>query len=261
MHVGIFLRVSADKAHCEPYPWLRDVAEPRLHVLSVGDGQVWLDHRPKVFKFPIAGDIIGFMEHTTAAVEKYLQALDGDVPSEPIVRALLERSAARLLVLCTTMLVRQYPRLMRPPMNLQSEEMLSAIVERLLKAMQSVRPENPRQFFALANRHMRWELNDLARRLDQQTPIQGLYEDSIPSQVSSGSVLGPDAIRILTAIENLPENEREVFELIRIQGMTQSEAAELLEVSTKTVQRRLNRGLLSLSEQLSDLRPSNAEES
>ncbi|KAA5540006.1 sigma-70 family RNA polymerase sigma factor [Roseiconus nitratireducens] len=200
------------------------------------------------------------IEHTTIEVERYLQELGGDSPSEPVVRALLERSAARLHVLCSSMLVRQYPRLMRPPMNLQSEEILGAIVERLLKAMRSVHPETPRQFFALANRHIRWELNDLARRLDQQNHEPQLCEDVIPSAETSGSVLGPDAIRILEAIENLPEEEREVFELIRIQGITQREASELLDVSQKTVQRRLNRGLLILSEQLSDLCPPDDEQ-
>jgi RNA polymerase sigma-70 factor (ECF subfamily) len=200
-------------------------------------------------------------ENTTIAVQEYLRELDGDSPSEPIVRALLERAAARLHTLCTTMLVRRYPRLMRYPTNLQSEEMLSAIVERLLKALRNVHPETPRQFFALANRHMRWELNDLARRLDQQTQVLGLHEDAAPSPETSGSVLASDAIRMIEAIENLPEAEREEFELIRIQGITQSEAAELLQVSAKTVQRRLNRCLLILSEQLGDLRPPDEEQS
>ena len=60
---------------------------------------------------------------------------------------------------------------------------------------------------------------------------------------------------MLDAIEALPDDEREAFGLVRIQGMTQAEAAQVLGVSGKTVQRRLNRGLLSLAEQLSDLRP------
>ena len=115
--------------------------------------------------------------------------------------------------------------------------MLSAVVERLLKAMREIHPETPRQFFALANRHMRWELNDLARRLDQRTQAMGLYEDAVPAPETSGSVLGPDAISMLEAIENLPDEEREVFELIRIQGFTQTESAELIGVSAKTVQR------------------------
>ena len=60
---------------------------------------------------------------------------------------------------------------------------------------------------------------------------------------------------MLQAIDDLPEEEREVFDLVRIQGMTQVEAAEVLGVSNKTVQRRLNRALLILSEALDDLRP------
>jgi RNA polymerase sigma-70 factor (ECF subfamily) len=42
---------------------------------------------------------------------------------------------------------------------------------------------------------------------------------------------------------------------VRIQGLTQVEAAEVLGVSTKTLQRRLNRALLILAEELDDLRP------
>jgi len=42
---------------------------------------------------------------------------------------------------------------------------------------------------------------------------------------------------------------------VRIQGVTQVEAGEVLGVSSKTVQRRLNRALLILSEALEDLRP------
>ena len=43
--------------------------------------------------------------------------------------------------------------------------------------------------------------------------------------------------------------------LARVQGLTHAEVADLLGVSAKTVQRRLHRGLLSLTEQLPDLRP------
>jgi RNA polymerase sigma-70 factor (ECF subfamily) len=46
-----------------------------------------------------------------------------------------------------------------------------------------------------------------------------------------------------------------VFDLVRIQGTTQAEAAQVLNVSTKTVQRRLNRAVMLLAETLSDLRP------
>jgi RNA polymerase sigma-70 factor (ECF subfamily) len=60
---------------------------------------------------------------------------------------------------------------------------------------------------------------------------------------------------MLLAIEGLPEEEREVFELIRIQGLTYPEAATVVGVSVKTVQRRLNRARLLLAEELADLCP------
>ena len=57
-----------------------------------------------------------------------------------------------------------------------------------------------------------------------------------------------------------PEPEREVFELVRIQGLTQAEAATVVGVSERTVQRRLNRARLLLVEQLEDLRPATSSE-
>ena len=194
-------------------------------------------------------------EPTTAVVQRYLDALAGDTPAEPIIRALLDQSVRRLQLLCANLLYRGYPRLMRPPMNLEPDELLGAVVERLLKAMRVARPRTVREFFALANQHMRWELNDLARRLDEQPDMVRLREGLEPAPASSVSELSSDGRRILEAIDNLPEEEREVFSLVRIQGLTHTEAAGVLGVSTKTVQRRLNRALLLLAERLDDLRP------
>jgi RNA polymerase sigma-70 factor (ECF subfamily) len=102
---------------------------------------------------------------------------------------------------------------------------------------------------------MRWQLNDLARRLDEQ-PAAALADTGVAAPPdSSGSSLTPDARRMLGAIEGLPEEEREVFDLIRIQGLTYAEAAGVIGVSVKTVQRRLNRARLLLAEKLVDLRP------
>jgi RNA polymerase sigma-70 factor (ECF subfamily) len=194
-------------------------------------------------------------EHTTAVVQRYLDELDGDSPSEPIIRDLLDRAVRRLHLLCATLLLRSYPRLAQPPLNLQADELLGAVAERLLKALREVRPRNVRQFFALANQHMRWELNDLARRLDEQpTPVE-LCEGLVPAPASSVSGITPNGHRMLRAIDGLPEDEREVFDLVRIQGMTQTETARVLGVSVVTVKRRLNRGLSLLTEQLTDLRP------
>ena len=195
-------------------------------------------------------------EATTAAVQRYLDALAGDQPAEPIVRALLDRSVRRLQILCANLLYRKYRRLTLPPLNLQPDEMLDAVVERLLKAMGSVRPQTVRQFFALVNQHMRWELNDVARRLDEQPSAVEVCEDMVPAPpASSDSELTPDRQRILKAIDELPEDEREVFGLVHIQGLMQGEVAEVLGVSVRTVQRRMNSSLLLLAKELDDLRP------
>src|SRR5882724_776699 len=153
-------------------------------------------------------------ESTTAAVQRYLDALAGDQPAEPIVRALLDRSVRRLQLLCGNLLYRQYHRLTLPPLNLETDEMLGAVVERLLKAMRSTRPETVRGFFALVNQHMRWELNDLARRLDEQPVAVEVIEEMVPAPPDSGSDLTPDGRRMLEAIDRLPEDEREAFSLV-----------------------------------------------
>ena len=194
-------------------------------------------------------------EQTTAAVQRYLDALAGDQPAEPIVRALLDRSVRRLQVLCSNVLYRKYRRLTLPPLNLQPDEILDAVVERLLKAMRSVHPQTVRQFFVLVNQHMRWELNDVARRLDEQPSAVELREDMLPAPASSGSALTPAGRRMLDAIDGLPEEEREVFGLVHVQGLTTGETAGVLNVSVRTVQRRLNRSLLLLAKELDDLRP------
>ena len=197
--------------------------------------------------------------HTTVVIQQYLDQLagvSGTAPAEPIIRELLAGSLSRLHLLCASMLYRSYPRLTQPPLNLQPEEMLSSVAERMLKAMRQVRPENVRQFFALANQHMRWELNDLARRLDNQVLATEITESRmVAPPASDNSQISATARRILETIEALPADEREVFDLVRIQGMSHPDAAAVIGVSAKTVQRRLNRALLLLSDRLGDLKP------
>src|SRR5262249_8477240 len=95
-----------------------------------------------------------------------------------------------------------------------------AVVGRLPKPRRAARPATARQFFALSCHHMGWEVNDRAQRLAKQR-----------------------------------QDEREAFDLVRIQGTSPSEAADVLEVSVRTVNRRLHRGLQLLAATLGDLYP------
>jgi RNA polymerase sigma-70 factor (ECF subfamily) len=200
-------------------------------------------------------------EPTTAVVERYLNELagiSGEDSAEPIVRALLSSSLRRLHLLSATLLYRSYPRLAEPPMNLEAEEMLGGVVERMMKALRKVHPKTVREFFALANKHMRWELNEFARRLDREAHAVELRESRVesPSAIAQASSrMSPNTVRMMEAIESLPDDERETFGLVRVQGMTHADAAAVLGVSTKTVQRRLARTLPMLAAQLRDLQP------
>ena len=191
---------------------------------------------------------------TTVAVQRYLDELAQDVPAEPVVRALLDRAVRRLHQLCATLLHRHYPRLTRPPLSLQADELLGALVERLLKALREARPSTVREFFSLAAQHMRWELNDLARRLDEQ-PLLAAIDGMLPAPPESDSGLSSECRRIMNVIDALPADEREAFDLVRLQGMTQVEAAGVLGVTPRTVARRLDRSLVLLTERLCDFRP------
>ena len=93
----------------------------------------------------------------------------------------------------------------------------------------------------------------------KQPAAEELRSEAVPAPASSGSGLTPDGRRILAAIDQLPEGEREAFDLVQIQGLSQAEAARVLEVSVATVNRRLNRGLGLLTATLADLYPGEEE--
>ena len=148
-------------------------------------------------------------QRTTAVIQRILDELQGDTPAEPVIRELLERSVDRLRLLCGALLHRSYPRLTHPPLNLETDELVSGVAAGLITALQKVRPQTVRQFFALANQHMRWQLNDLARLLDERPRLAAMSESGMATPPdSSESMLSQDARRMLAAIEGLPEEDR-----------------------------------------------------
>jgi RNA polymerase sigma-70 factor (ECF subfamily) len=195
-------------------------------------------------------------EPTTAAIQRYLDARPGDNAAEPIIRDLLKRAAGRLRLLCANLLHGSYPRLTRPPVNLETDELLGSVVAGLPMTLRATRPATVRQFFAVARQHVRWQLNDLARRLDERPAAAALPEAGVAVPPNStGSGLTPDGRRVLSAIEGLPEDGRKVFDLVGVQGLTHGEAAAVVGVTEKTVRRRLNRARFLMAQRLADLRP------
>jgi hypothetical protein len=87
-------------------------------------------------------------EPTTVIIQRSLDALPGGTAAEPLVREPLERAAGRLRLLSGTFLYKSYPRLTRPPVNLETDELLGGVVAGLIKALQTARPPTALRFFA-----------------------------------------------------------------------------------------------------------------
>ena len=81
-----------------------------------------------------------------------------------------------------------------------------------------------------------------------------MRDELLPAPGDSDSALSPKGRRLIEQIDALPAEEREAFDLVRIQGLTHVEAAAVLGVAPRTVKRRLDRGLRLLTERLGDLR-------
>ena len=70
------------------------------------------------------------------------------------------------------------------------------MAKRLLPALRQARPATAQQFLALAGQHRRWELNDLARRLDKKPEALELRDESVPASERCDTGLTADRRRI-----------------------------------------------------------------
>jgi len=138
----------------------------------------------------------------------------------------------------------------------ETGDVLQGALLRLLRAVQDVQPSSVRDFFALAAQQIRRELIDLARHYYGPRGLGANHATHAPE----GSDLQPphegadhsepgglaEWCEFHQKIEELPEEQREVVGLLFYQGLTQAEAADLLGVTVRTVQRRWHAALVEL---------------
>jgi len=140
----------------------------------------------------------------------------------------------------------------------ETGDVLHDALIRLMQAFGSVKLENARHYFNLSAQLIRRELLDTKRHYygaqgagaHHATRVQ--VSDS--GQTVSGRIgtetLEPEGLARWTefhrAVNQLPEDEREVTDLIWYQDLTHDEAATLLGVATKTIARRWREARLKL---------------
>ncbi len=178
---------------------------------------------------------------------------------EPAAADDLIRAAGERLTALTRAMLRDYRRLRQWE---ESGDVLQNALLRLHRALQSVQPETPRDFYRFATLQIRRELIDLSRhyygsegrpRLDRAS----FSYEAVPE--FRESTFEPHKLSMWTdfhqQVQELPDEEREVFDLIWYQDLQQIDAAELLNVSARTVMRRWHRACLKLHDAMQGIMP------
>jgi RNA polymerase sigma-70 factor (ECF subfamily) len=180
-----------------------------------------------------------------------------------------DESARQELLACTYERLREitrkalhrYPRVRRWE---QTDDVLQNVCLRLDRTLREVTPEDARAFLRLASLNIRRELLDLIKHYygprgqgAKHATNAGPPDESAPpdGRLQVADVAGEPArlaawSEFHQAVERLPNEEREAFDLLWYQGLTQAEAAEVLGVAERTVKRRWQAARLHLFEAL-----------
>ncbi len=165
-------------------------------------------------------------------------------------------AGARLTRLARKML-RDFPGVRRWE---QTDDVFQNAVLRLCRSLEHVVPDSTAGLMRLAARDIRCALIDLARHYGgpEGRGAHHASASSISRLAEAGGPLSdthePTSLAYWTefhqSVQQLPDEQQQVFDLIWYQGLTQEEAGSLLEINERTVQRRWRQACLSLHETL-----------
>jgi RNA polymerase sigma-70 factor (ECF subfamily) len=187
--------------------------------------------------------------------------LDRLQAGDELARGELIRTACDRLVRLARKMLHSYPRVRRWE---ETDDVFQNAMLRLHRALGEVKPRTTRDFFRLAALNLRRELLDLAKhyygpqgqgahhvsqagRDDASTTPPPLHEPADLSRDPGRLAVWSEFHR---QVDALPDEEREVFDLLWYQELSQAEAAELLQVSERTIKRRWQSARLKLHEAL-----------
>lgn len=169
---------------------------------------------------------------------------------------LLDHACDRLLKL-TRKMFRGYPALRRWE---ATDDIFHNSLIRLHRALKEVQLESVRHFFNLAGLQIRRELLDLKKHhFGPEGGGSNHHTDCQAPDEAGGSLHAtaeePDDISMWGEfhehVDKMPEEQKEVVNLLFYEGLSQEEAAVTLEVSVRTIKRRWQDAKLKLHKELS----------
>jgi RNA polymerase sigma-70 factor (ECF subfamily) len=176
-------------------------------------------------------------------------------------RAALLGCAAERLARLTRKMLKGYPGVARWE---EPDDVLQNALIRLDRALKVVTPPTARDFFRLAAAQVRRELIDLARHYQGPRGLGAHHVTHAGNDGSTGepamapsapdTTFDPGRLAAWTdfhrAVDHLAEADRELFDLLWYQGLTQAEAAAILGVTERTVNSRWLAARVRLSDAL-----------
>jgi RNA polymerase sigma-70 factor (ECF subfamily) len=185
--------------------------------------------------------------------------LDRLAAGDESARKALVNCACERLTRLTRKMLKDYPRLKRWE---QTDDVMQSAAVRLYRALGQVTPGSVADFFRLASLNIRRELLDLAKHYygpqghgtkhASVAPAQEAESGGPAAHEPADPAGGPERLAAWTEfhqqIEQLPEDERVIFDLLWYQGLAQAEAAAVLGVSERTVKRRWQSARLKIHE-------------
>jgi len=198
----------------------------------------------------------------TGVLQSWLQQLQVTEGAEfdKVRRAVINHASQRLEGLARRML-RGFPRLRRWE---QTGDILQNALLRLHSSLSTIRPETTRQFYGLAATQIRRELIDLTRHhFGPEGDGARHHTDDVQSLIERGPTVEQHAdpnheptslaewSDFHSAVQKLPDAEREVFDLYWYEGLEQQQIAALLNVSDRTIKSRWRSAKLLLRQILS----------
>ena len=212
-----------------------------------------------------AGDGGGATESTDSRVCRALERLksgDGTAKNNLLAFAQgqLQRMARKMLHGTSFVVVRRWE---------QTDDVLQGTLVRLSRTIDQIPINSPKDFFKLAATNIRWELQTLRDKLNAKKADARWYQSDVQADHKGGPPAHGNIAdraearndgfmlvsRLLDEIETISEDDREMIDLVIIDGLTRKEAADTMGLALATFNRRYRDACTRLGEKLGDMDP------